>query len=261
MGSERELTPEHNQTEAGQLVMPFYVVCDVSWSMFNDISQLNDGLRRLIRAIRAEPIVDDVARIGVISFSDTARVVMPLGQASDSGLQDLQLEGGTNYGAAFRALKATIDTDISELKSRGLKVFRPCAFFLSDGEPLDSDWRATFTSTLTYDKERKVGNSRHPIVVPFGFRDALEADIKYLAYPPGKGKWFFARTNKIEEALKGIVGVIMQTTMTTAKTAFPNIQNNPQKLGSPKPELQVSEPPPGSGLSSGESEYEDDFVD
>ena len=75
---------ERTNSVEGQLVMPFYVVCDVSWSMFNGIVKLNEGLHRLVRAIRAEPIVDDVAWIGVMSFSDTARVVMPLGQASEN---------------------------------------------------------------------------------------------------------------------------------------------------------------------------------
>ena len=182
--------------------MPFYVLCDVSWSMFNDIVRLNEGLQQLVRAIRAEPIVDDVARIAVMSFSDTARVVMPLGQTSESTLQDLPLEGGTNYSAAFRALKATIDEDIADLKKRGLKVFRPCVFFLSDGEPNDSDWRTAFTTTLTYDKEHGTGNKNHPIFVPFGFRDAEEADMSFLAYPPGKSKWFFASTNQTQDAVE-----------------------------------------------------------
>lgn len=203
MGSERELLPEHGTTEQGQLVMPFYVVCDVSWSMFNDIVKLNEGLHQLVRAIRAEPIVDDVARIGVMSFSDTARVVMPLGQTSESTLQDLPLEGGTNYSAAFLALKETIDADIADLKKRGMKVFRPCVFFLSDGEPnsSDSNWKTTFINTLTYDREHQTGNKNHPIFVPFGFRDAEEADMSFLAYPPGKSKWFLASTNQIQDAL------------------------------------------------------------
>ena len=185
------------------LVMPFYVVCDVSWSMFNDIVKLNEGLHQLVRAIRAEPIVDDVARIGVMSFSDTARVVMPLGQTSESTLQDLPLEGGTNYSAAFLALKETIDADIADLKKRGMKVFRPCVFFLSDGEPnsSDSNWKTTFINTLTYDREHQTGNKNHPIFVPFGFRDAEEADMSFLAYPPGKSKWFLASTNQIQDAL------------------------------------------------------------
>ena len=187
----------------GELVMPFYVLCDVSWSMCNDIDKLNEGLQELVRAIRAEPIVDDVVRIAVMSFSDTARVVLPLGQASEGTfLQDLTPEGGTNYSAAFRALKSTIDEDIADLKKRGLKMFRPCVFFLTDGEPYDTDWKTMFSSILTYDKEHDTGNKKHPIFVPFGFRDAAEADMKFLAYPPGKSKWFFARTNQIQDALE-----------------------------------------------------------
>jgi uncharacterized protein YegL len=71
---------ERSGVEQGQLVMPFYLICDVSYSMSQDMGSLNDGVRRLRRAIVAEPVVDDVAQVCVMSFSDTARIVMPMGR-------------------------------------------------------------------------------------------------------------------------------------------------------------------------------------
>ena len=91
---------------------------------------LNDAVQRLRRAIVTEPVVDDVAQICIISFSDTAKVLMPMSQMSDSMIPRLAAEGGTNYGEAFRLLAQTIPKDSAAFKSIGYKVYRPCAFFL-----------------------------------------------------------------------------------------------------------------------------------
>src|SRR4051794_21597157 len=149
--------------------MPFYIVCDVSYSMSGDMGHLNEALQGLHRAIVAEPVVDDVARISVLTFSDGAAVVTPLDQLSGTTLPTLTVQGGTNYGAAFRLLAQTIDADAAELKRQGYKTYRPCAFFLTDGMPGDQGWGASFVSTLTYNKETGQGMKNHPIFVPFGF--------------------------------------------------------------------------------------------
>ena len=76
----------------GQIVMPFYLICDVSYSMIDDMPALNDSLQRLRRAIVAQPIVDDVAHISIMTFSDIAKVVMPLGQMSEQAVPQLSVE-------------------------------------------------------------------------------------------------------------------------------------------------------------------------
>lgn len=229
--------------EMDTLVMPFYVVCDVSLSMRDDIGALNEGLARLTRAIIDQPQVDDVARLGVISFSDVARVQMPLGQVSETSLPQLGLEGGTNYGAAFRKVRETLDQDIAQLRADGFQVWRPCVFFMSDGEPLDSDWKATFVSQLCYNPETKVGNKRYPLFVPFGFRSAPQDVIRFLAFPSGKSKWFLQRSARVEDALAGILDVIMKTAMTSALSA-----------GTGQPQTAVQQAT-GRDLFSGESEF------
>jgi uncharacterized protein YegL len=206
------------ETEKGQLVMPFYLTCDVSISMTNDMAALNDGLVRLRRKILADPLVNDVAYIAITTFSDIAKVVMPLGRMSEHPVPVLSPESGTNYGAAFRMLAQTIAQDTADLKARQFQVYRPCVFFLTDGEPLDSDWQQTFVNTLTYDPATRTGMKGHPIFVPFGFRDAPEKVLRKLAYPMDKAKWYHSRDNDVEETLQGIIGVIMQTVVTAGRT-------------------------------------------
>jgi uncharacterized protein YegL len=244
-----ERVHERNTAEQGQLVMPFYLICDVSISMTHDIPALNDGVRRLRRAIVSEPVVDDVAQVSIMSFSDTAKIVVPMGQMSESEIPALSVEGGTDYGAAFRALAQAIERDTAALRKDGYKVYRPCAFFLTDGAPGDRDWHQTFTGTLTYDRQTGRGMKAHPVFVPFGFRDAPEKVLRQLAYPPERGKWYHAKNANIEESLKGILDIIMNTVVTsghTAETGQPVITQQP--------------PAPQSGIEQGNSDYDPDFV-
>jgi uncharacterized protein YegL len=240
--SEEQVT-EHISVEPGQIVMPFYLVCDVSISMTNDMTALNDGIQRLSRAIIAEPAVCDVAHVAILTFSNQAKVVMPLTQMGEKAVPTLTVEGGTYYGTAFRVLAQTIAQDTKDLKAQGYRVFRPCAFFLTDGEPLDQDWHQTFISTLTYDPNTGAGMKGHPVFVPFGFRDAPEHVLKKLAYPLEKGKWYHTKSTNIEDALKGILNIIMQTVIKSGLSA-----------GSGQPVHVQPAPPPGSDIQHGDSQ-------
>ena len=146
-----------------------------------------------------------------MSFYSTARIVMPLVQMSESVIPLLSAEGGTNYGAAFSLLGEAIEHDTAIFKEQGYKVYRPCVFFLVDGKPTDHDWYETFTRTLTYDRATGRGMKAYPIFVPFGFRDASEDVLRKLAYPPERGKWYHANNVNIDDALKGIIDIIVKS--------------------------------------------------
>ncbi len=194
--------------DQGQLVMPFYLVCDVSFSMFHEIPALNAGVKLLRQSIVSEPVVDDVAQICVMTFSDEAQVVVPLGPLSETEIPVLAAQNLTDYGAAFRKLASTIETDRARLRKEGYKIYRPCAFFLTDGLPTDPDWHRTFVDTLTYNVETRQGMEAHPIFVPFGFRDAREEILRQLAYPPNRAKWYHAKSVAIEQVLDGLLDII-----------------------------------------------------
>jgi uncharacterized protein YegL len=232
---------ERTWAEQGQLVMPFYLVCDVSYSMINDMVALNEGVRRLRRAIVSEPVVDDVAQICIVTFSDTAKVVLPMTQLSEHEMPTLLAEGGTNYGAAFRMLAQTVEQDTANLKAVGYKIYRPCAFFLTDGEPGDYDWHQTFVSTLTYDRQTGIGMKAHPIIIPFGFRNASEHILRKLAYPLERAKWYHSKSHDIEMALGGILGLIMNTVISSGRSASAG-----------QPTLVQQAPDQGSGIAYGD---------
>jgi uncharacterized protein YegL len=244
-----ETVRERVGVQEGQVVMPFYLVCDVSASMTYDMPALNEGIRKLRRAIVAQPQVDDIAQIGIITFSDYAQVALPLSQLSEGSMPSLRAQNSTNYGSAFRLLAQTVEKDIAALKARRLRVYRPCAFFLTDGEPTDSSWFQTFQSTLTYDKVARTGMKGHPVFIPFGFRDAREDVLSKLAYPPERGKWFHTRTHNIEEALTGILDVIMTSVISSGLSG-----------GAGKPMLALQTPGPATGITSGGSQYDSEWA-
>ncbi|THV43279.1 vWA domain-containing protein [Glycomyces buryatensis] len=152
-------------------VLPFYVVCDESYSMLDNIDALNDGLRELHTAVGSDPVVADKTRFGVIGFSDDAEILLELSDLSEvTQMQGLAVKGGTNYGAAFKLLRQTIDGDVAKLKQDGCRVYRPVAFFLSDGQP-NYDWKTDYDALI--DPTWKA----RPNIVAFGFGDVDHATI------------------------------------------------------------------------------------
>jgi len=246
--SEDRIVQERMSAEEGRLVMPFYLICDVSFSMYKEMPALNEGVRRLRQAIVSEPVVDDVAQVSIMTFSDTAKIIVPMGPMSESEVPELAAENTTNYGLAFRALAEAIEQDSARFREQGYKIYRPCAFFLTDGLPTDHDWHKTFVSTLTYDKQSGRGMKAHPIFVPFGFRDALEEVLGQLAYPPERSRWYHARDMPIERVLKGVLGIIMNTIVSSSRTATTG-----------QPTIVQQPPEKDSGIVQGESTYKPDY--
>jgi hypothetical protein len=55
----------------------------------------------------------------------------------------------------------------------------------------------------------------YPIFVPYGFRNAPEDVLKQLAYPPQSSRWYYASNTTGDDALEGILNVILQTVMSS----------------------------------------------
>ena len=160
-------------------VLPIYFVVDESRSMEPDMDTLNEGMRSFLDALHSNPMAAGKIRFAVIGFSDTALMhlepsdlrniyVMPL----------LQARNTTMYGAAFRLLRKRVETDTNNLKHQGYKVFRPTAFFLTDGAPNDADWRDEHSRLM--DPQFRF----RPNILSFGFGGANESVIREIATSP-----------------------------------------------------------------------------
>jgi len=197
-----------NSSQQGSAVLPFYLVCDESASMqFNGgIDTINDSMPELWAAIINDPVVNDIARVGVIAFSDTASVVQPLIRPSDADeIPGVAAQGSTSYAAAFRCLLDAIRTDIPNLKAQG-RVLRPTVFFITDGEPDNEDWRTPFNELMA--------DPYHPNMFAFGIEGADRDTIKEL----GTDKAFITVDNvTASKALASVFKSIGRTVVASAR--------------------------------------------
>jgi uncharacterized protein YegL len=127
-------------------IVPFYVVCDESYSMVDHVAPMNDVLRELREGILADPALAETARLCMIGFSDSARVVVPLCKTDElTETIDPQASAASNFTAVFALLRATIERDIAALHADSHQVHRPTVIFLSDGQATDPAlWSASY---------------------------------------------------------------------------------------------------------------------
>lgn len=223
---------ERDRDTEGQVVMPFYILCDVSSSMVGDMADVNDAFTKLQQQLLGEPIINDLVMMSVITFNHDARTVVPLAAPEDVVLPPLTASGGTDYSPPLRVFHQAFDADRKRLKAEGKKVFRPCIYFLTDGEPNNDSYKQTFATLLA-----KENNKAYPYVCAFGFRDATPRTLETLAYPNStdqtkRGRYFIAKQgSSITDILTSMVGVLAQSILQSARSV-PN--------GAP----QVALPPP-----------------
>lgn len=209
----------------GRIVMPFYLICDVSGSMWADIPALNAGIALLQQEIMRDPVVDDLTRLSVITFADTASTVVPLSFPTEIRPPTLESGGLTNYGPAFREFHRAFQADRARLKGDGKRVFRPCVFFLTDGEPTDDDHAEVFASLLGYDPATKQGNPAYPYVTAFGFREATEETLAGIAYPTfgdRRGRYFLAQDGASVSGLLAVVAGAIATSVVGSANSVGN---------------------------------------
>jgi uncharacterized protein YegL len=154
-------------------ILPFYVVCDQSYSMADHLDALSDGLAQLHTAVGTDPVVADKTRFCLIGFSGVAEVLLPLCRPSDViHLTGLTMQAATSFGAAFTLLRDTIERDVRTLKAQAHQVYRPAVFFLSDGHPTDpATWPAAYERLVDPDWPAR------PNIIAFGIGDADAATI------------------------------------------------------------------------------------
>ena len=145
--------------------------------MQKSIGAINDELPFLKREVEEDPIVGDIARFGIITFSSDARMALPLSDLLDvEAMPSLTAKGSTNYEAAFEFLYGAIQHDMDWFKSNGAQIYRPAVFFITDGYPdRDCDWQPPLQRLV--DPSFKY----RPNIVTFGFGSASEGTLAQVA--------------------------------------------------------------------------------
>jgi len=183
------MTGETHATSDDRLfVLAFYIVVDVSASMGQNggLGEVNEILPKIIDAIDASPTLGDVVRIGALDFADDATVVLRLGDVRDvTAIPKFAIRGATSYAAAFRLLRHEIERDQAQLRSDNFRMYRPVAFFITDGEPTDDE----HTLKTSFAELTDPAFKPRPNIIPFGVGKATKASLEPWVFPkPGESK-------------------------------------------------------------------------
>lgn len=182
------------QADDRYVVLPFYLLCDVSGSMSLHIATLNQALVEFRDTLAKDPVLSDKVQFGVVDFSDDAREVIPLGDFAEADIDRhrLGVRGGTSYAAGFTKLREVIKRDITSGAAQ-YKYFRPAVFFLTDGYPNGGeDWPTAFAELTAFDPATGQGNKSYPLFVPFGIGDADASVLSQLIHPMDRSALFMA---------------------------------------------------------------------
>jgi uncharacterized protein YegL len=209
----------------GSLILPFYVLGDVSFSMTKKEANGScplDALNQVIIAVKdaldENPILADKVRFSLIDFSDDARTQIPmcdLMSFSASAIPVLQPRNSTSFVAAFKTLRLQIDTDVRQLKADGFKAHRPAVFFVTDGEPTDDprEWQTAFAELTDQNF------SSRPNFIPFGVGDARKDTLDQLVYPQGKMRSFVAKDGvDASAAIRQMAEVLIGSVLASANS-------------------------------------------
>jgi uncharacterized protein YegL len=188
-------------------VFPVCLVIDVSLSMDGaPIGEVNKALPDLQSAIRQDPTAGEVARISLVTFSSTARVVVPMAGIHEVSLPTLRVESETNFAAGLRTAREAVEDGIRGLGT-GTRYYKPVVFFLSDGEHnAAEDWKPA--------KRRLSGgeDKYRAEIVSFGMGVANRAAIREVS----TGHAFFAEDEDPATAVRAIIKSIIGSIKTTS---------------------------------------------
>jgi len=163
-------------------VLPIYLCLDVSASMEGQkLNACNAAFSEIHQAIASDPIVNSRVQICLITFSDSAEIVLPLSKMSEVvAFPHIEAKEGTNYGIAFTCLLETIQDDITKLKFLHEKIQRPLVLFISDGEPTDFGWQSSHAAVT--DKKW----SFSPNIITFGISGSSAETLQIIASNVGE---------------------------------------------------------------------------
>lgn len=198
---------------------PFYIVCDVSQSMWQETAEhevtpynvLSACVDQLLFKIEANPTVNEAAHISVMSFADETHTVLPLAKLENTQtIAALSKGNQTNYATVFAALRQAIEADCHAL-DRDFKLKQPTVFFLTDGGPYvgngpqpESVWAPV--------RDRLVDESfaYRPHIVTFGFRSVSESTLCRVATSLGSEKLAFIanRALQVAELVESIMAAL-----------------------------------------------------
>lgn len=120
--------------------LPIYLLLDCSESMAGDaIAELGKGVDAMLASLRSDPMALESACLSVITFSNTAKQVVPLTEVLAFQPPRLSVRTGSALGAALRLVKQCIQREVRKTTANTKGDYKALVILFTDGEPTD-DW-------------------------------------------------------------------------------------------------------------------------
>lgn len=118
--------------------LPIYLLLDTSESMAGEaIEEMSRGVVSLVDYLRGDPQAIETAWISVITFSNTAKQVVPLTELMAFSLPRLSVRTGTALGAALDLLMQCIPREVKKTTTSQKGDYKPLVVLFTDGQATD----------------------------------------------------------------------------------------------------------------------------
>jgi len=210
-------------------VFPFYVVCDVSRSMWDEsfhpgrpitpFMQVEMSIPALIDTLEQDPVTYDTAHIAIVTFGDKPEIALPLTALNEpdprkqSVIKALTKQYATNYSAVFELLLYQVLRDLEDITTAGNRYYRPVIYFITDGNPQVNgivqpleEWLPKREMLSTW-----IPPESRPTIIALGLGDASPENICRIRSEQPKGVACIAKGGTADELLKEIINSVVSS--------------------------------------------------
>jgi uncharacterized protein YegL len=203
-------------------VFPFYVVCDVSQSMWDPkftegqpltpLSVIEDALPDMLTVLEEDPAASDTAHLCVVAFGDKPEAVLNLtALRQDPTIPALPRQTGTDYTQVFAFLDQMLRDDQQSLARANLGTYTPVVFFLTDGNPqVNGRVQAEAEWLPARNRLEAPGHPFRPVIVALGIGHVSEDTVRKLRSRQPRGIACAAESTVIPgDLLRAIIDCIV----------------------------------------------------
>jgi uncharacterized protein YegL len=149
-GSMNEVVDPENVRRTGQTLESDGQTWELVEGGTSKIKIMNDAVRRMVDSFATEERMETEFLVSIITFGDRVAQHLLPSAASSVNWTDMDADGCTAMGAAFKLAKSLID-DKNIIPSR---AYRPTVVLVSDGKPTD-DWEHPLEALITNGRSSK----------------------------------------------------------------------------------------------------------
>ena len=114
--------------------LPIYLLLDVSGSMAGEpIAAVQNGVQTMVNSLLSDPQAIETVYASVITFSNSAKQIVPLTELPSFKLPQLTAGGMTSLGEALTLVAQCIDREVIKNTPEVKGDFKPLVFILTDG--------------------------------------------------------------------------------------------------------------------------------